>query len=382
MADLLIYLVYPLLAVALFKGAVRYGKGEWNEGAFSLEQMKAVQGFAAVCIMLHHMGQKTCAHWLDKSLIRHGLDVFVPIGYWMVGIFLFCSGYGLFISLGKNPDYFKGYFRRRVLPLILGYYSTGLIFLIVRFLLDEKMGPFDVLWYVTGLKLCNPNTWFVIAMPYLYMAFYIAFKYGKNTKASILILCAFTFAYTLLGTIVNHNDWWMRGEWWYNSIHFFPIGVIFAANKERIVPHIRKKYLLYFLLTLLLILPLYALSELCQSVFSYYGETWGADHIVLRRWACLISQILASCSFVFFIFIAGMKLKIGNRFLSFMGSLTLEFYLIHGLYVDLFGFNFANATHSLYFIKNVALHTAIVFVLGLLSAVLLQKFHSLILRKK
>ena len=65
-----------------------------------------------------------------------------------------------------------------------------------------------------------------------------------------------------------------------------------------------------------------------------------------------------------------------------MGSLTLEFYLIHGLYVDLFGFNFANATHSLYFIKNVALHTAIVFVLGLLSAVLLQKFHSLILRKK
>ena len=128
-----------------------------------------------------------------------------------------------------------------------------------------------------------------------------------------------------------------------------------------------------------MILPLYAFSEWTQAAFSYYGEMWHADHVVLRRWVCLISQMLASCSFVFFVFIAGMKIKIGNRFLAFMGGLTLEFYLIHGLFIELFGFNFIDVAKSIYYIKNVALFTAVVFILGLLSAVLLQKFHNLLL---
>ena len=88
--DKLIYLIYPILLFALFFGAKISKKKEWNEEAFSLSQMKAIQGFAAICIMLHHAGQKTCASWINKIYVRHGLDVFVPIGYWLVGIFLFC----------------------------------------------------------------------------------------------------------------------------------------------------------------------------------------------------------------------------------------------------------------------------------------------------
>ena len=377
--DKLIFLIYPILFASLFLGAKISKKNEWNEEAFSLSQMKAIQGFAAVCIMLHHIAQKTCAPWINKMYIRHGLDVFVPIGYWLVGIFLFCSGYGLYVSYKKKENYFKGYFKRRVLPLILAFYSTGWLFLLVRFLMKQRMQRQDVIWFATGLKLSNPNAWFVIAMPYLYLVFYLSFRFCKNQKISIIILCTLTLAYIILGTCINHNDFWMKGEWWYNSIHFFPIGVIFAANEEKITAHIKKFYILYFLLTLLLILPLYALSEWTQAAFSYYGEMWHADHVVLRRWVCLISQMLASCSFVFFVFIAGMKIKIGNRFLAFMGGLTLEFYLIHGLFIELFGFNFIDVAKSIYYIKNVALFTAVVFILGLLSAVLLQKFHNLLL---
>ena len=377
--DRLIYLIYPILATLLLFEAKISRKNEWNKEAFSLSQMKAIQGFAAICIMLHHAGQKTCASWINKIYVRHGLDVFVPIGYWLVGIFLFCSGYGLYVSYKKKENYFKGYFKRRVLPLILAFYSTGWIFLLVRFLMKQRMSGPDILWFATGLKFSNPNAWFVIAMQYLYLAFYIAFRFCKKEKISILILCAFTLAYMILGTVINHNDWWMKGEWWYNSIHFFPIGVIFAANEEKITAHIKKGYIFYFLLTLLLILPLYAVSEWTQGVFSYYGEMWHADHVVLRRWVCLISQMLASSAFVFFVFIAGMKIRIGNKFLAFMGSLTLEFYLIHGLYIELFGFDFIDTVKSLYYIKNVALFTLVVFVLGLGSAVLLQKFHNLIL---
>ncbi|MBO4346650.1 MAG: hypothetical protein J5840_03330, partial [Lachnospiraceae bacterium] len=80
--DKTIYLIYPLLAFVLFAGAKISKKKEWNEDAFSLRQMKALQGFAAICIMLHHVGQKTCASWINPIYIRNGLNVFVPIGYW------------------------------------------------------------------------------------------------------------------------------------------------------------------------------------------------------------------------------------------------------------------------------------------------------------
>lgn len=101
----MIYLVYPLMTALLLWGAKPYGKGNWNEEAFSLRQMKALQGFFALCIMLHHVGQKTCANWLSPQLIIPGLELFVPFGYYFVGFFLFCSGYGLYKSVHVKPSF-------------------------------------------------------------------------------------------------------------------------------------------------------------------------------------------------------------------------------------------------------------------------------------
>ena len=52
--DMIIYIVYPLLAVVLLWGCKIYGPKKWNDEFLSLKQTKAIQGFCAVCIMLHH----------------------------------------------------------------------------------------------------------------------------------------------------------------------------------------------------------------------------------------------------------------------------------------------------------------------------------------
>ena len=85
--DKLVYLYYPLLAVVLLWGVKFYKKGTWNDGFMSLSQTKTLQGFFALLIMFHHAGQKTCAPWLNPKFIIPGLEVFVPIGYFFVGIF-------------------------------------------------------------------------------------------------------------------------------------------------------------------------------------------------------------------------------------------------------------------------------------------------------
>ena len=136
-------------------------------------------------------------------------------------------------------------------------------------------------------------------------------------------------------------------------------------------------------LSFVLIFVLYGVSTICTGVFSYYGQYGFRPHsqVVWYRWICLFSQMLASCAFVFFIFILTMKIKIGNKVLKFMGGITLEFYLIHGLFVDLFGYSFLDITSPLYYIKNVALMVLVVTVLSVPSAILLQKFHNLVLKK-
>jgi peptidoglycan/LPS O-acetylase OafA/YrhL len=370
----LVYLVYPIMIILLLWGSKLCGRGVWNEEAFSLRQMKALQGFFAICIMLHHIGQKTCASWLDPKLIEPGLELFVPYGYYFVGFFLFCSGYGLYQSYRTKPDYLTGFCKRRILPLVLSYYSTGLLFLLARFLMKEQLDGLKIFYYVSGLKLSNPNAWFVIALPFFYLAFYLAFRHCKSEKNAVISVLAFTLGYDLLGTLIDHNDFWMRGEWWYNSVHFFVIGILFARHKEAITAHLKKHYLLYFMLFFVGLFVLDALSNMAQGTFSYYGENWHAPDKVFRRWVCLLSQILASCSFVFFVFLLGMKVLIGNRFLAFMGTITLEFYLIHGLFLELFAYNFAGVVPSLYHLRNVPLLILIVFLPSLPAALLLKKW--------
>ena len=376
----LVYLYYIVLLLILFWGASVCKKKTWNEEFMSLSQTKYLQGFFAICVMLHHAGQKTCAPWHNPQYIVHGLDIFVPIGYLFVSVFLFCSGYGLYKSFKQKENYLQGFIKKRILPLVLAYYSTGVIFFVVRLLMGEVMNGGKVFCYLSGAWLCNPNAWYVIALPIFYLGFYLAFRFIKKEGWAIFATIACVFVYTLIGTIVDHNQWWMRGEWWYNSVHLFSIGLLFARFEKPVIAHVKKFYPVYLIGAVIGLIVFYPLSEFAQNVFSYYGENWNAPDKIQRRWICLLTQMGTACAFVCLVFLLNLKIHIGNKVLKFMGALTLEFYLIHGLFVELFGFNFLDIGASIYYIRNVALYLLVVIVLSVPAAVLLKKLHSLILR--
>ena len=72
---------------------------------------------------------------------------------------------------------------------------------------------------------------------------------------------------------------------------------------------------------------------------------------------------------------AGVENQNGNKVLDFMGKIAFEFYLIHGLFIELFGFNFIDVAPSLYYIRNVTLFVIVIVVLSIPATILLQKFH-------
>ena len=211
--------------------------------------------------------------------------------------------------------------------------------------------------------------------------YFFSFRFIKRDGLAVLATTTFVILYMLLGTRIDHNDYWIRGEWWYNCVFLFPVGIIFAKFEDKIIPHLKKHYWVYLVAALLLFYPLYIYSGFICNIFGYYGDNWGAPDTVFRRRVSLLSQVFLTTEFVFTVLLINMKVAFGNKFLKFMGTITLEFYLIHGLYVELFGWQFDGGVPSPYHLKYVLVYVLVVFALGVPSAILLKRLHGFILHK-
>lgn len=367
-----LYLFYFLLAILLFYGAKLCGRGEWNEEYTSLRQMKILQGATVLFVSLHHMAQKTCAPWHAKRYIIHGLDVFVPMGFLFCAVFLCCSSFGLYKSLKTKPDYLKHFIRKRILPIVVAYYLSEILYMAVRLLMGEEMGATDILWYLSGLHMANFNAWYIVAIIYFYFAFWLAFRFCKKDATAILWVFAATLIYTVTGALVDHqNDWFMRGEWWYNCIILFPLGLLFAKFESKVTAFFKKGYWVWLILSFAGIFAAYQFSQyLNNNVFGYYGETWGDPLKVLHRLGSAAGEWLVCICYVAFNFLLLLKVRIGNKALALLGGVTLEYYLAHGIFVELFGYNFQDFARSLVYIKNVPLYIAVVLACGLAATFL------------
>ena len=124
--NLLIYTVYPMLLMLLLWRA-DYKKGmAVHEDSMSRKQMKDTLGFFSICIILHHVAQKT-ASWDTLPLIsRYALLPFKNSGFLFVAYFFFASGFGLQKSSSSKPDYLGGFLPRHFLPILISFSASGI----------------------------------------------------------------------------------------------------------------------------------------------------------------------------------------------------------------------------------------------------------------
>ena len=363
-----IWPVYFLLGALLCFGAKLCPRGEWNEDYTSRDQTKVLTGVMTLGVAMHHLAQKTCAPWLPATVRVSGLEIFLDIGFPVVAVFLFCSGLGLYRSVHAKPGYLKGFFRSRILLIIVAFYLSEWIYTAVRLALGEKMDVTKVLWYLSGLRMANTYSWYVIVIPFFYLAFWAAFRFCKREGTAIFWVFVFTLAYTVLGTMIDHQDtWWMRGEWWYNSIILFPLGLLFGKFEKQVTRFFRRGYWIWLLLSAAAVVLLYLQSDwLLNHRWGYYWE--GSKMRVPFRLYSAGCQWLVCIAFVAFCFLLMMKVRFGNGALVWLGAMSLEFYLMHGLFVEMFGYRFMDAAKSVVRIKSVPLYTAVVLACSVPAA--------------
>ncbi len=351
---------YVALAVLLFFGAKICKRGTWNDENMSFDRTKAFLGFCAVIIVFHHISQDTCASWLNPRYIRHGLDIFVTAGYPMVAMFFFCSGYGLYKSAKAKPDFFRRFIPSRIIPILIPTLITLGVYIFFRVWRHIPL-DIDSPFAANAHETWHPYIWYIPCIIAMYIFFYIGFGLFKKDWIGILVVALGTLGYITYCVI------FMYGTWWYNTPHMFLMGILVAKYDKRFFESCKKLYLLRLIITVALCYGLWYLGDHAGEIYlKTYHHPYYGNYIIISSAIQCVCQILYTFAFVSLYYLLSMKLKIGNKALSFFGKFTLELYLIHGIFIHMFGYYMIHdGVKPVYYIKNVPLFVLVVLALSI-----------------
>ncbi|MCQ2482901.1 MAG: acyltransferase family protein [Clostridia bacterium] len=350
----IVCLFYPLLLFVLLWKCKLFGKGKFNEEYLSFGQMKSVQAFCALGIVLHHIALKTCSPSIAAEFYQDGLEPLLKVGFLFVAVFFFCSGYGLNLSYTTKEKYLDSFFYKRVLPILIPFAESSILFLGFEINTD-----FDF----SGVILLNTYSWYVVALLVCYLIFVISCKFSKKVLRFVFIpLCLVLYCAVC--------EFFGFGTWCFNSVPAFYVGVLFAEFRNGITAAAKRIYpVLITILTVIFGATFY--------LSSYYDFGASGCNYLSGYFLVIIFQMISSVAFVLLFVFAGMKVNFGNTILSFVGKLTLEIYLFHVLFVEIFGYCFINPTTGpVLYVRNNTVYAILVFACAIPTAYFLKKANS------
>ncbi|GGC88824.1 acyltransferase family protein [Enterococcus wangshanyuanii] len=273
-----------------------------KDQTLSVQTTSYLQCVLVFIIMLHHISQVTAG--APGSLLSNGLSV---AGRLAVSVFFFISGYGLFKQyLVKKESYLKNFLQKRLGPLLFSYAFAMLIYFIYR-RITGGLGVKDAIKSLVNGSPFVSNSWYVIAIIFFYLLFYLSGKLSRNKSMFIVFLFIGTALFFGITSYIGY------GEWWYNAVFTFPVGALWASQEKRIVAVVGAKYRIYC-----------AAIALLFSFFFYLDEI--QPLIYFRELACILFAVL--------VIALSYKYWVNAPFFSMMKKMSFELYLYHGLMIS------------------------------------------------
>lgn len=325
------YVILVVLVLLLFIGIKPSKLREWQEEPLSLDRSKAIQGFAAVAIIVHHLAQELAQE-------AGAIGFFTELGVLFVGIFFFFSGYGLYTSLKTKENYLKGFLKKRLVTILVPFYMCILVFTAAACICGTRFTPLQLLGVLSGWSLINQHMWYIVEIAILYLAFYVIYRLIKNRTAATVVMGIFVIVMMAGSLMLAHGkdmsaSGWFQGEWWYNASFLFVIGIIVSKHSEGLRRIARKAYVILLLGLAALLVLLGPQTVYMLRRYSYWSEIPGETRAILDKLRCLSVQLPWIICFVCFLLLIMMRVRFGNPVLKFLGSISLELYLIHNLYL-------------------------------------------------
>ncbi len=315
-----------------------------NEEYLSLETSKKYRGFFALIIILHHLSQKTTTGVI--------FPLFLKAGSLAVAFFFFLSGYGLQKSyILKSTKYRKTFFANRIPGIVIPY----LIFVIIYLLADSIAGTgystADVFnSFINGRPIVI-YSWYIIVILLFYLFYWLFMVLCHNHKWIILCGSIWYIAWILLCWKINYS------AWWFNTAHLLILGLIWATYETKINIIVKKHYKLIALFVWICFIALFIFQDKIIPLFPHQFTL------------SFVFQFFLTLLFVCGVILLSMKIRIGNRMFDHLGNISLELYLVHGLFIQYLK------------IQNEFVRCLAVIVLSVVTAFILHIAISCILKK-
>lgn len=395
------YAVYAAcLALILWGARVAFAKGKYNDDFMSLDSTKALRGIAALGVLLHHISQQ------EPFQNAKVLSIFVNAGIYFVGIFFFCSGYGLIKSYKSKTNYLDGFIKKRIVKtLVIPFYVNALLYALMFFLTKADIAPQLYVTGILGLSIINEFAWFPIVLSLMYLVFYFSFKYIKSSVLRYLVLLFATAVFCAVFVVGGHFVWWrgpanwwltgagwqnakwytgfklfwFSGEWWCNTIPVFIVGMLFADYEDKILGWLKKFYCIKLLACIAISYGLLMLSLLAMMKFGYWTEFNGKGPGIFNKFVTLVAQIPSIVFIVITIFMIMMKFRSENPVTKFLGNISLDTYLMNFMAMSLCSVVFEmNLPLNIKLAINTVAVIALSIILGLAFRFIYKKINQLV----
>lgn len=371
---LTIYLVLYLLFI--FVGSKVAKRGEFAEEPWNRQQSLMIQALACIGVVLHHVTQVVTGYGvMDKGPIT----LFDSIGILFTSLFFFFSGYGLIISVRTKEAYLKTFLWKRLPTILVPFWVANIIAVLVRiFYMQIPMDTKDIIQYVLGLVLINGNGWYIVEIFFLYLAFYLIFKVCKNQKIALVLLSIASLIPIVIGLHSGHDNstmgnHWFKGEWWYNSTIVFVMGIWVAYFKERIIAFAKKHYRVLFIVSAVLLVATYVIEEYARMVFGYYSVT-PIGQIISNEAITLCAQMALCLMYTWVVLLLGMKMSLGNPLLKGISVISMEIFLLHGIFLQCV-FDASQMSEAMLYIAVLSCGIVAAIIVHLLDKAILTCIH-------
>jgi len=369
--------IYPILYLLLiFFGSKVAKKGEFAEEPWSRQQALVIQALACIGVVLHHVTQEITGFGVvDKGPIT----IFNSIGILFTSLFFFFSGYGLIISVRTKEAYLKTFLWKRLPTILVPFWIANIIAVLVRiFYMQLPMDTKDIIQYVLGLVLINGNGWYIVEIFFLYLAFYLIFKVCKNQKIALVLLSIASLIPIVIGLHSGHDtstmgNHWFKGEWWYNSTIVFVMGIWVAHFKDRILTFAKKHYRGLLITASVLLVVAYVIEEYVRMVFGYYSVT-PIDQRISNEAITLYAQMILCLIFTWVVLLLNLKISLGNRVLQGLSVISMEIFLLHGIFLQCI-FDASQMNENFLYIAVLACGIAAAILVHLLDKAILTCIH-------
>lgn len=349
--------VYCATVFLLCWGSVIAGKKSFNENYLSMDSSTGTKGLATLGVMLHHISQNPAFQKTGE------LTFFETIGYMFVAIFFFYSGLGLYKSWKTKPGYLTGFFKKRMVPIIVAIYVMNIFYAVFSLATHKELNAAQWVLGMMNLILMNDQGWFPIVILIMYGAFALAFGKCKSEGKAVLIIFLVALIQLVAFCIGGHFAWWIgygwfknpssfdtaqwyqricalwfQGEWWVNSTMCFVLGILWSKHEEKLVEYFRKNYWPKLIILFVLAAVTIVAENLALEKIGYWSEFGGHGVGRIDKTICLVVQQIQLFFLLIFLVVLKMKIWHTNRVLAFLSSISLEFYLMQRICLNSFLF--------------------------------------------